>query len=263
MSDVWEDDRNGSWIWGALGTLVVHGAIAGFFFLLPAEARDRILGKVDFTVERTARQVAENEEPPPEEQVPEEKEDPVKVSRRKPAEKPAGEEPPPSEDNKKPPPKFQMSGQTFAGEGSWDLAAEVGDGRFGSLGGEGKYDKKVEEKSENVEGPAGGGIKKSTKVGFSPAKPEEVKEKPQVVLEQQIPYPPEARKLGIEGKVRLRVDVDRKGRVVKVEVLQDPGGGLGQAAAKAIKGFLFSPAIAMNGKPVDYRLTYIYVFKLE
>jgi TonB family protein len=138
----------------------------------------------------------------------------------------------------------------------------VGESRFGSLSGEGEYDKKPEEKKDTPAPTGTGGGKKPSK-GFSPAKPGEVKDKPKVVLEQQIPYPAEARKLGIEGKVRLRVDIDKKGRVVKVKVLKDPGGGLGNAAAKAIKGFLFSPAIGLSGKPVDYRITYTYVFKLE
>ncbi len=262
MSTVWDEPRSGGWIWGAMGSAALHGLLAAALFILPAEARDRILAKVDFSVDRKAAPEPEEEKPAPTVQKPETDEEPVVVKKkaaRKPAEQEAEEEPEP----KKPPPKFQMSGQTFAGDGSWSLAAEVGDSRFGSLSGEGAYEKKIEEPPK-PEGPSGTGAgDKPKKQGFSPAKAGEVKDKPKVVLEQQIPYPAEARKLGIEGKVRLRVDIDKKGRVVKVQVLQEPGGGLGQAAAKAIKGFLFSPAIGLSGKPVDYRITYTYVFKLE
>ena len=263
MSTVWDTRSSGGWVWGVVGSGIVHGVLAIALFIVPAEARDRILGKVDFSVNKKAAPEPEEQKPPPVVEKPETEQDPV-VARKKAARKPAAEEVEEQEpEPKKPPPKFQMSGETFAGDGTWSLAAEVGDGRFGSLSGEGKYEKKIEKPPE-PEGPAGKGTGgKPAKKGFSPAKPGEVKDKPKVVLEQQIPYPPEARKLGIEGKVRLRVDIDKKGRVVKVQVLQDPGGGLGQAAAKAIKGFHFSPAIGLSGKPVDYRITYTYVFKLE
>jgi TonB family protein len=263
VSTVWDEQRSGGWIWGALGSAVLHGVLAVALFIMPAEARDRILAKVDFSVNKKAAPEPEEQKPPPEVEKPETEEEPVAAVRKKAARKPAAEEQPEEEpEPKKPPPKFQMSGETFAGDGTWSLAAEVGDSRFGSLSGVGEYEKKVEAPPE-PEKPSGEGTGKKKKKGFSPAKAGEVKDKPKVVLEQQIPYPAEARKLGIEGKVRLRVDIDKKGRVVKVQVLQDPGGGLGKAAAKAIKGFLFSPAIGLSGKPVDYRITYTYVFKLE
>lgn len=262
MSGVWEERRGSGWIWGAAGSFILHGALTVAMFLAPAEARDRVLGKVDFTVEKKVR----DQKPPEQKPTPkieEPREEPVEVTKRKPAARKPAEEEPDEPPAPKPPPKFQMSGETFAGDGTWSLAAEVGDSRFGSLDGEGQYEKKVEEKLGEASSSSGTSTAGKAKKGFNPAKPGEVKVKPKVVLEQQIPYPAEARKLGIEGKVRLRVDVDKKGRVVKVQILQDPGGGLGKAAAKAIKGFLFSPAIGLNSKPVDYRITYTYVFKLE
>jgi protein TonB len=262
MSGVWEEPRESGWIWGAAGSFVLHGAIAAALFLAPAEARDHILGKVDFTVQKKVRETKPPEKKPEQKTQKPDEEEIVKVAKRKPAARKPMEDPPPEAPPPAPPPKFQMSGETFAGDGTWALAAEVGESRFGSLSGEGEYDKKAEKKVDKPAKTGTGGSKKSAK-GFSPAKPGEVKEKPKVVLEQQIPYPAEARKLGIEGKVRLRVDINKKGRVVGVQVLKDPGGGLGKAAAKAIKGFLFSPAIGLNGKPVDYRITYTYVFKLE
>jgi len=255
MSDVWEEPPGAGWAWGAAGSLLVHAALAAVLFLMPAEARDRILDKVDMTVVKKARVVPPAEKPPePAKPEPEEKPEPAARLSPRPAPEPAPAEPP------KPPPKFQMSGQTFAGDGTWGLAAEVGDNRFGSLEGEGEPDEGEEKAVE--EGPAAVQPKKAKKA-FDPAGSGEVKDKPQVVLEQQIPYPAEARKLGIEGKVRLRVDIDEKGHVVGVEVLDDPGGGLGKAAADALEGFLFSPAVAFDGKPVDYRITYTYIFKLE
>jgi protein TonB len=242
----------------------VHGILAAFLVILPAEARKQLLGAVDFTVQKKAPEPPEREPPPEKKTLPDEPEpERIKVPRPRPAVPRPVEEPPPEQaPPPKPPPKFQMSGKTFAGDGSWSVAADVGDSRFGSLGGEGTYEKKAEDKPPAV-AATGTGEGKGPKAGFSPASPGKVKDKPKVLMEQQIPYPPEARKLGIEGKVRLRVDIDRKGRVVKVQIIQDPGGGLGQAAAKALKSFVFSPAIGLDGKPVDYRITYTYVFTLE
>lgn len=272
MKSVWQESQDLSWLWGAAGSAVLHVVLAVVLFLLPAEARDRILDTVDLSVTRKQkvpeRQEPDREEPPDEKKVQEPEVEEVQVEKTVPrkarpsrAKEPEPEktEPPP-----KPPPKFTMSGGTFADEGSWSLAAEVGESRFGSLDGQGEYEPGDDQKStDKAPAPAPAPKPKPKKPKFSPAKSSEVKAKPKVILEQTIPYPAEARKLGIEGKVRLRVDIDEKGKVLKVTVLQDPGGGLGKAAAKALKGFLFSPAVSLSGKPVDYRITYVYVFELE
>ena len=268
MKDVWDEPRSRHWLWGALGSALAHGALAAALFLMPAEARQRILGKVDFQVVKTAREPPEEKEPEKKPDPPEEAEEAeqerVAVAEKRPvkAKEPEPEEP--VEPPPKPPPKFQMSGETFAEDGSWSLEAEVGDSRFGAVDGVGKYEpgENDEPKTEDA-APVETKPAVKTKPKFQPAKSSEVKSKPKVLLEQEIPYPAEARKLGIEGKVRLRVDIDEKGRVVKVVILQEPGGGLGQAAAKAMKKFQFAPAVGLNGKPVDYRITYTYVFELD
>ncbi len=156
----------------------------------------------------------------------------------------------------------QMCGQTFASDGSWSLAAEIGDGRFGALDGVGVHEPGKDSSGTGIAAPG-----KSLEPGGEP-KPKktftgEIKDKPKVLLEQKIPYPPEARSLGVQGKVRLRVTISPKGKVTKVEVLEDPGSGLGQAAAKALKGFVFSPAMDTAGNAVEYKITYTYEFKLE
>ncbi len=55
-------------------------------------------------------------------------------------------------------------------------------------------------------------------------------------------YPEEARRLGFEGAVRLKLRVDEEGRVGEVVVVQDPGHGLGDAAARNARRFRFRPA---------------------
>ncbi len=264
MSDVWQQRTEHHWIWGAAGSMALHGVVAALLFLLPAEARDRILGAVDFQVEKTRPRPLPEELPPVPEKPAEPEPEQIKVARprnEKPVKTPAIEQPEPPP---KPPPKFTMSGQTFADEGTWGLAAEVGDSRFGSLAGDGEYKSGNDDVSSTpATTVAPVAPSKTKKSGFSPAKSSDVKDKPKVLLEQTIPYPPEARKLGIEGKVRMRVDIDEKGKVVDITILEDPGGGLGKAAAKALQSFVFSPALDLQGKPVDYRITYVYVFELE
>lgn len=56
-------------------------------------------------------------------------------------------------------------------------------------------------------------------------------------------YPDEARRIGFEGVVVLVVSIDETGKVTEARVLQDPGHGLGPAAAAAYKRYCrFEPA---------------------
>ena len=59
-------------------------------------------------------------------------------------------------------------------------------------------------------------------------------------------YPPLARRLGIEGRVELRITFNRKGEPIKVEVLNSPHFVLKKAAVKLIKKSSFPPL------PEDY-----------
>lgn len=65
------------------------------------------------------------------------------------------------------------------------------------------------------------------------------------------PYPREAKRRGIEGEVRVRVLVDRSGKVVKVEVVEArPKGVFEEAVVRTLKGWEFRPALK-GGRPVD------------
>jgi periplasmic protein TonB len=56
-------------------------------------------------------------------------------------------------------------------------------------------------------------------------------------------YPPIARKLGLEGIVLLRVDVNAKGAPEKIVIAQTSGASLlDEAAMKAVQGWTFVPA---------------------
>jgi protein TonB len=80
---------------------------------------------------------------------------------------------------------------------------------------------------------------------------------------RMIVYPREAEQLGIEGDVKLRVALDERGRVVRVDVLSGPGHGLEQAAAHALEHKCkFTPAIAGDGTPVPFVIS-AYTFHFE
>lgn len=79
-------------------------------------------------------------------------------------------------------------------------------------------------------------------------------------------YPPEAKKMGIEGKVELRLGIDETGRVKEAKVLKvTPEGYDFEVRARAAllaQLIKFSPAKTSDGKAVPFRITYIYRFEL-
>ena len=66
-------------------------------------------------------------------------------------------------------------------------------------------------------------------------------------------YTDEAREAGLEGVVTLTFVVDEHGRVRDIKVLQGLGGGLTEAAKRALQGCTFSPG-EREGKPVPTRV---------
>jgi protein TonB len=78
-----------------------------------------------------------------------------------------------------------------------------------------------------------------------------------------VPYPKEARELGIEGDVRLSVSLDERGHVVAVKVLSGLGHGLDAEALRAIEHRCrFKPAIGSDGQPIPFVIA-PYVFHFE
>ena len=81
---------------------------------------------------------------------------------------------------------------------------------------------------------------------------------------RSITYPADAERAGVEGKVRLRVALDARGRVSSARVLRGLGHGLDEAAVEALtRRCHFSPAIANDGRPVPFVIeSYSFVFEL-
>lgn len=84
---------------------------------------------------------------------------------------------------------------------------------------------------------------------------------PQVLTRVMPRYPPSARAAGVEGTAVIRAVVRRNGRVGNVEVLRDPGMGLGDAAAEAVRRWRFQPA-RLNGEPIEVQYNVTVNFRL-
>jgi periplasmic protein TonB len=75
-------------------------------------------------------------------------------------------------------------------------------------------------------------------------------------------YPPIALRMGMEGDVTLRIEVDTEGKVTKAEITKSGGPGFDEEALKAVKQSRFEPA-QKDGKNVPAEFTYIYRFRLQ
>ena len=74
-------------------------------------------------------------------------------------------------------------------------------------------------------------------------------------------YPPVARRLGKEAVVNLRLTISQQGKLEKVELLNDPGFGFGEAAITAIERSTYHPA-TLNGVAVASRAQLKINFRL-
>jgi protein TonB len=104
------------------------------------------------------------------------------------------------------------------------------------------------------------------KPSYAPVSELYIKKMPDIDSEacgRSIQYPAEAEQLGIEGDVKLRVELDDKGKVHGIKVISGLGHGLDQAAVYALTHKCkFTPAVATDGKPVSYVIP-SYVFHFE
>jgi periplasmic protein TonB len=78
----------------------------------------------------------------------------------------------------------------------------------------------------------------------------------------RIPYPPDARRAGVEGQVVLVLRVDVRGAVAGVRVVDAPSPALAQAAEEGARRFRFTPAL-LEGAPVETEIRFTYTFLLE
>ena len=95
------------------------------------------------------------------------------------------------------------------------------------------------------------------------ANPDDGSEPPAVIFRADLKkfYPREAAQKEFEGDVKLRLLIDGDGSIAKVELLEDPGEGLGEAGVRAIREFRFRPARA-SGAAVATTITFVLHFLL-
>jgi TonB family protein len=76
-------------------------------------------------------------------------------------------------------------------------------------------------------------------------------------------YPPEAKRLGIEGFVRIKLGIDERGNVVYAKVVEKAGHGFDEAATKAMKQAKFNPARTSDGRAVPCSIIWTYRFESD
>jgi protein TonB len=204
--------------------------------------------------------------PPPEPPKEEKKPEPPKVAKvykppppPKEAPPPPKEEMPPPPQNEPPPPDAKpnapvmigvtMSSTTAAG----GFAAPVGNTLYGSAPKVAPRPDEVKPYAAPVTAPPPGGR-------YVP--PYKVTKLPEVISEVKATYPEEARKLGLEGQVVLRLTIDSEGRVSKAVVVKGAGNGFDERALDAVKRFKFKPGTE-GTEPVSTEITYTYTFLLD
>ncbi len=98
---------------------------------------------------------------------------------------------------------------------------------------------------------------------FAPVEDNLIAQHAAVLTEVVADYPSEARRLGIEGRVILRVAIDRKGNVRWTKVIRSAGHGMDEAAMQALAKSRFRPARTVDGRVVDQVITWKYDFQSE
>lgn len=75
-------------------------------------------------------------------------------------------------------------------------------------------------------------------------------------------YPTEARRLGIEGPVKVQILVTAEGKVAEATLVKGLGHGLDALALELARKLRFSPAVDHQDRPVAVRIVWTFHFKL-
>ncbi|MHC1692588.1 MAG: energy transducer TonB [Sphaerochaetaceae bacterium] len=85
---------------------------------------------------------------------------------------------------------------------------------------------------------------------------------PVETLRKHLEYPAVAKRQGREGLVMLELYISAQGIIEHIEVLEDPGYGMAQAAVDTFKGIVCTPA-KKDGTPIAVRMRYPIRFTLR
>jgi len=116
-------------------------------------------------------------------------------------------------------------------------------------------------------GGTGGGAGAGTGSGDAPAPPVSVasikkRAMPKGDYGYGTDYPAEARRLGVEGTIRVRLVVDASGKVTEAKLLGKLGHGLDELALTRARKLEFEPAIDSDDKPVSSVVVWTFYFTL-
>jgi len=239
-------------LWGGLVALVAHATIAfavSSVLGLPRQGRSPITLEIEI-VERHPVPI---EPPPPKIEPP----TPVpRVANRWPSAKPPAPLPPPNREvppappsAEPPPPVFGVTPESVI-EGESGVAVPVGNTLM----------TKDRTPAKEPPAPLPPAVDPDA---FAPVADNLVCQPAAMASEVKADYPPEARRLGIEGRVQLRVGVDRQGNVRWTRVIKSAGYGLDEAAKQALARSKFKPAHACDGRLVDQVVPWTYTFQTE
>lgn len=205
-------------------------------------------------------EIKEPEPPPPEVKKPEvkkpeiKKPEPRKVAAKPPAEPPPQETPAPgpNTDNTAPAPVVSLPDIAPGGTGpsvavGRPTTRKVGRGGTGTnTGGGGSAD------STGTGGPKPVSIA-AIKRRARPLNPD---------LDTSKLYPDEARRLGIEGQIKVALVVDTSGKVTRRRLITRLGHGLDELALDLARKLRFEPAIDDNDQPVADKVVWTFTFVL-
>jgi TonB family protein len=90
----------------------------------------------------------------------------------------------------------------------------------------------------------------------------EVDENATLITPFQIPYPPRAVELGIEGILEANLTVGIDGKVINIDIIASPHSSITAEARKVFSSLKFKPA-KNKGIPVNMKLKQIVEFKLD
>jgi periplasmic protein TonB len=96
---------------------------------------------------------------------------------------------------------------------------------------------------------------------FAPVDEDAISEFPEALVKPEPTYPEVAQRMGVGGKVRLKLGIDRKGNVKSVRVLEKAGYGMDEEAVRVVWQYKFRPAKDKDGQPVDFVITYNFRFR--
>ena len=250
LPDLWAPRPGGARGAGIAAAIAVglHGLLAlGVVTIDPARFRSDPPIEIDVAEKLPPPEL----KPPPPEDKPPPPEPKPRLAHRMPTVAPRPSPPPPSEQPRtdEPPPSFGVSMDSTVGESS--VAVPVGQTLMA----------KPTQKAEKPKPlPSGDGTG-----GFQPVADIYIAKRAEPISEPDVSaaYPPEAKRLGIEGFVDLKLGIDENGNVVQVKVIQRGGHGFDEAAAKAVKKVKFRPAVTSDGRNVPSVFPWRFKFETE